>query len=88
MSRKPTVQNVQKLRKAEHEAGGEGVDLDVSRALRGEDDRSLLRVGWFPKERCGSLDLTIWADPEMGFYCSQEVALHRLGRDTGTGDGV
>ncbi len=78
MSRKPTVQNVQKLRKAEREAGGAVVDLDATRTLRGEDDRSLLRIGWFPKERCGPLELTIWASLETGFYCSQEIALHRL----------
>ena len=41
----------------------------------GEDELRLIVAGWEPKERCG---LIIWASPETGFYCSQEVALHRL----------
>ncbi len=32
-------------------------------------------AGWKPKERGGHL---IWANPETGFYSSQEMALHRL----------
>ena len=44
-------------------------------SIRGEDERRLIAAGWEPKERCG---LIIWASPETGFYCSQEVALHRL----------
>ncbi len=42
----------------------------------------LLAAGWKPKERGR---LLIWANPETGFYCSQEVALHRLeARESGT----
>src|SRR4051794_13925418 len=41
----------------------------------GEEERGLIAAGWKPKERGG---LVIWASPETGFYCSQEVALHRL----------
>ena len=44
-------------------------------SINGEDERRLIAAGWEPKERCG---LIIWASPETGFYCSQEVALHRL----------
>ena len=44
-------------------------------SISGEDERRLIEVGWEPKERCG---LIIWANPETGFYFSQEVALHRL----------
>ena len=44
-------------------------------SISGEDERRLMAAGWEPKERCG---LIIWASPETGFYCSQEVALHRL----------
>lgn len=54
---------------------------------RTEDERCLLAAGWSPKERCGPLNLTIWVDPETGFYCSQEIALHRLGRDVSAGAG-
>ena len=43
----------------------------------GEEERRLIAAGWKPKERGG---LVIWANPETGFYCSQEVALHRLKR--------
>ena len=54
---------------------------------RGEDERRLLTAGWSPKERC---EMTLWENPDTGFYCSQEVALIRLGkrregaRDSGT----
>ena len=41
----------------------------------GEEERRLIAAGWKSKERGG---LVIWANPETGFYCSQEVALHRL----------
>jgi len=41
----------------------------------GEEERRLIAAGWEPKERGG---LVIWANPETGFYCSQEVALYRL----------
>ena len=41
----------------------------------GEEERGLMDAGWEPKERGG---LVIWANPETGFYCSQEVALYRL----------
>ena len=37
--------------------------------------RKLLSAGWKPKERG---ELVIWANPETGFYYSQEVALHFL----------
>ena len=52
-------------------------DTRTARAvsISGEDERRLIAAGWEPKERCG---LIIWASPETGFYCSQEVALHRL----------
>jgi hypothetical protein len=40
-----------------------------------EEERRLIATGWKPKERGG---LVIWANPETGFYVSQEVALHRL----------
>jgi hypothetical protein len=43
----------------------------------GEEERRLIAAGWTPKERGGQV---IWANPETGFYCSQEVALHRLKR--------
>ncbi len=43
----------------------------------GEEELMLIAAGWKPKERGG---LVIWASPETGFYCSQEVALHRLKR--------
>ncbi len=70
-----TMQNVQKLR----EKTVSGVaDLEAIRVLRGKDERRLLAAGWSPKEQCGPLALTIWANPETGFYCSQEIALHRL----------
>jgi hypothetical protein len=41
----------------------------------GEEERGLMDAGWEPKERGG---LVIWANPETGFYCSQEVALYCL----------
>ena len=81
-SKTTTVQNVQKVRKAEHEAGGEVVDLDVARTLRSEDECSLLAAGWSATECMG---LTIWANPKTGFYCSQEVALYRLGQGESAG---
>jgi hypothetical protein len=58
------------------------VDIDAARAgfARDDDERRLLAAGWEPKERMG---LVIWANPETGFYCSQEVALHRLGQGEG-----
>jgi hypothetical protein len=43
----------------------------------GEEERKLIAAGWTPKKRGR---LVIWANPETGFYCSQEVALHRLKR--------
>ena len=45
--------------------------------VRAKLDRELA-AGWSPKERCGPLGLTIWANPETGFYSPQESALHRL----------
>ena len=44
-------------------------------ALEADGERRLLAAGWEPKERGG---LVIWANPKTGFYCSREVALHRL----------
>ena len=41
----------------------------------GEEERGLMGAGWEPKERGG---LVIWANPETGFYYSQEVAQYRL----------
>lgn len=84
-SGKPTATTVQNVRKPQEEAGGEVVYLDAARVLWGEDERRLLVAGWSPKERCGPLELTIWANPETGFYCSQEIALHRLDQSTDAG---
>lgn len=72
-----TVQNV---RKSEEKAGGEGIDINTTYVPRTEDERHLLADGWSPKERMG---LTIWANPESGFYFSQEVALHYLDQRSG-----
>jgi hypothetical protein len=43
----------------------------------GEEERSLIAAGWKHKERGG---LIIWANPQTGFYCSQEMALYCLER--------
>ena len=54
------------------------VDTQTAEKVRGsweEEQRRLIAAGWEPKERGG---LVIWANPETGFYCSQEVALYRL----------
>ena len=51
--------------------------IDEVSAPWGEEERGLIAAGWKPKERGG---LVIWANPKTGFYCSQEVALHRLMR--------
>ena len=54
------------------------VDTQTAEKVRGswgEEERRLIAAGWEPKERGG---LVIWANPETGFYCSQEVALYRL----------
>ena len=40
--------------------------------------RELHTAGWEPKERCGKL---IWKHPDNGFYYSQEMAAHFLGRE-------
>ena len=45
----------------------------------GGDESRLLAAGWTPKIRCG---LTIWENPDTGFYYSQEVALLRRGERT------
>ena len=50
-------------------------NMRTTRAPRDGDERRLIAAGWTPKERLG---LVIWANPESGFYCSREVALHRL----------
>ncbi len=62
------------------QSAGEAQNVTDARTARGafawgEDERRLIAAGWEPKERCG---LIIWASPETGFYCSQEMALHRL----------
>jgi hypothetical protein len=49
----------------------------VRRDSWGEEESRLIATGWPPKERGG---LVIWANPMTGFYCSQEMALHRLKR--------
>jgi len=55
------------------------VNINTARTKSwGEDEHRLLAAGWSPKERCGPLGLTIWANPETGFFSSQESALHRL----------
>lgn len=59
-------------------------DIRTARALWGEAEHRLLAAGWSPKERCGPLGLTIWANPKTGFYCSQEVALYRMDQSTDT----
>ena len=54
------------------------VDTQTAEEVRdpwGEHERRLMAAGWKPKERG---DLVIWANPDTGFYCSQEVALYRL----------
>ena len=54
------------------------VDTQTAEKVRGsweEEERRLIAAGWEPKERGG---LVIWANPETGFYCSQEVALYVL----------
>ena len=60
-------------------------DIRTARAIpNSPDEHRLLAAGWVPKEGCGPLGLTIWANPETGFYCCQEVALHRLERKAAT----
>ena len=54
------------------------VNMQTAEKVRdswGEEERGLIDAGWEPKERVG---LVIWANPETGFYYSQEVALYRL----------
>ena len=58
---------------------------DKVRGSWGEEERNLIGAGWEPKERGG---LVIWANPDTGFYCSQEVALHRLEAGQGAGFGT
>lgn len=77
-SHEPRPSTMQKVQKPREEAGGEVVDIRTARAPRDGDERRLLAAGWRPKHGCGPLGITIWASPETGFYCSQEVALHRL----------
>jgi len=58
------------------EAPASVTDINTARTIqRGPDERRLIAAGWEPKERMG---LVIWANPETGFWCSREVALHRL----------
>ncbi len=58
----------------------EPTDIRTARTLRGEDEhRRLLVAGFKPKERGG---LVVWANPETGFYFSQEMAAYFLGRGT------
>lgn len=66
--------------KCENPADGPPPLVDMQTAEKicgswGEEQRWLLDAGWKPKERGG---LVIWANPETGFYFSQEVALYRL----------
>ena len=52
------------------------VDINTARTRSwGEDESRLIAAGWGPKVRMG---LVIWANPETGFYCSRDIALHRL----------
>ncbi len=77
-SRKPIPPTAQKVRKPRDGAGGKVVDTKTTRPIfspRDEEERRLLAAGWKPKERMG---LVMWANPETGFYSSQESALHRL----------
>jgi hypothetical protein len=56
------------------------VDMQIAQKVRGswgEEERRLIAPDWKPKERGR---LIIWANPETGFYFSQEVALHHLMR--------
>ncbi len=56
------------------------VDMQTAEKLSGSwgvEERGLIAAGWKPKERGR---LVIWANPESGFYYSQEVALHLLQR--------
>jgi hypothetical protein len=56
------------------------MDTRIAEKVRGsweEEERNLIAASWQPKERDG---LLIWANPETGFYYSQEVALHLLKR--------
>ena len=56
-------------------------DMRTARTIPNSPDGCrLLAAGWEPKERMG---LVIWANPETGFYCSREVALHRLDESSG-----
>ncbi len=76
---KPATATMQKVQKPCEVSRGEIVSIEPTRSVqRSRDERRLLAAGWSPKDRCGPLKLTIWASPETGFYCSQEVALHRL----------
>ena len=77
-SREPSPPTIRKVQKPREEAGGKVADIRTARpcfAARDEGERRLIAAGWEPKERMG---LIIWASPRTGFYCSQEVALHRL----------
>jgi hypothetical protein len=59
-------------------------NIDAARTRSWDkDERRLLAAGWEPKERCGPLGLTIWANPGTGFYCSREVALRRMDERSG-----
>jgi hypothetical protein len=71
---------LQYTQKSEEKAWGEVVNINTAPLPRTEDERRLLAAGWEPKERMG---LVIWANPETGFYCSREVALHRLDESSG-----
>ncbi len=84
-SRKPASTTVQNVRKPREVSRGDVVDLDAARAARDGDGRRLIAAGLTPKDGCGPLNPTIWADPETGFYCSRDVALHRSDRGAGGG---
>jgi hypothetical protein len=78
--RDPIPSTVQNMRNPQEEdcPSPSVVEISTAHILWGEDERRLIGVGWEPKERSGQV---IWANPATGFYCSQEVALLRLGRE-------
>lgn len=57
--------------------------LNTVRPPWDEDQRRLLAARWTPKDHCGPKELAIWANPDTGFYYSQEIALHCLGQSVG-----
>lgn len=62
-------------------------DISTARSFaveRDPDDLRLIAAGWTPKDRCGPKDLTIWANPETGFYFSRETTFHSIGQRQGS----